>query len=52
MITDGTDSPEFPFMNNVQVNNLGIAAGDFAHTCNFRVRPSGSCYLKRYYKND
>jgi hypothetical protein len=31
MITDGTGSPEFLFMNNVQVNNPGIAAGDFAN---------------------
>lgn len=31
MITDGAVGPEFLFMNNVQVNNPGIAAGDFAN---------------------
>jgi hypothetical protein len=31
MVTDGTRDPEFMFMNNVQVNNPGIAAGDFAN---------------------
>jgi hypothetical protein len=31
MITDGTSSPEFMFMNNVQVNDPGITAGDFAN---------------------
>ncbi len=30
MISDGTGIPEFLFMNNVQVNDAGIAAGDFA----------------------
>ena len=31
MISDGVGVPEFLFMNNVQVNNPGIAAGDFAN---------------------
>jgi hypothetical protein len=31
MITDGTGIPEFVFMNNVQINNPGITAGDFAN---------------------
>ena len=30
MIGDGTGIPEFLFMNNVQVNDAGITAGDFA----------------------
>lgn len=31
MITDGTSNPEFMFMNNVQINDPGITAGDFAN---------------------
>jgi hypothetical protein len=30
MISDGAGLPEFLFMNNVQVNDAGITAGDFA----------------------
>ena len=30
MISDGVGIPEFLFMNNVQVNDAGITAGDFA----------------------
>lgn len=30
MISDGAGIPEFLFMNNVQVNDAGITAGDFA----------------------